>query len=225
MPLAACSRQLLERMRAAGDGRVFAYVEPMTSMSVLALACANEVLVVDLPLTVLGSSDDSAAGSVRAVGAGDTVFEKTNADSRFYRLPIHSPRILPAWKSEVILELQAAIPARFANYAFNWASYFWYTYEAIDEMRREGWDVAPELRMFAEALATQSEAVRHNVHARIRRHRLQANLARLRRIAGGLKRRLLPSRQAAEEPRFSSIDAAAAYVGTAVSAGPGRKYA
>jgi len=147
------------------------------------------------------------------------VFERTNAESWFQRLPIPSRRILPAWKSEVILELQQTNPAKFGRYQFNWAAYFWHSYESIEEIRRDGWDVSAELRMFAEAMAAQPDAVRSEVAARIRWHRFLAALGDLRRVAGRLKRGVFGAGSATVDgPRFRSIDAAAAHVGKVTSA-------
>jgi Glycosyl transferase family 2 len=160
IPLAAIADTLDARMRAAARGPFFRPFDPMTSMALLALTQIERFIQIDSPLTVLGETADSAGGSVASGGDQASVFEATNGGSRLVHVPIKSRRLLPAFKSETMLDLQAAFPGLFGAYDFGWAGYFHFCAGAIAELEARGVDMSTERRMYAGALAESEPSVR-----------------------------------------------------------------
>jgi len=219
IPFAAVTGALDARMRAAARGAFFRPFDPMTSMALLALTRIDQFLRVDLPLTVIGETADSAAGSIAQGGDAASVFEATNGDSRLVHVPIKSRRLLPAFKSETMLDLQSAFPALFGRYPFGWAGYFHFCAGAIAELAARGVDMSRERAMFDEALAKADPAVRAALSAGFVPPQDKPGPAppgAFARIAASLRYRLAklsaptPAPMAAE---LSQIAAAAAYVG------------
>lgn len=219
IPLAAIADTLDARMRAAAGGPFFRPFDPMTSMALFALSQIERFVRADLPLTVLGETADSASGSISSAGDPTSVFETTNGDSRLVHVPIKSRRLLPAFKSETMLDLRSAFPGLFAAYPFGWAGYFHFCAGAIAELEGRGVDASPERRMYDEALAAASPETRAALAAGFAPPRdvpPPAAPAGLVRLAASLRyrigKRLAPDRPP-EAADLETIASAAAFVG------------
>ncbi|MCM0018639.1 MAG: glycosyltransferase family 2 protein [Tagaea sp.] len=219
IPLAAIADTLDSRLRAAAGGAFFRPFDPMTSMALLTLTRIERFVAVDLPLTLLGETLDSASGSISRAGDPTSVFESTNGDSRLVHTPIKSRRLLPALKSETMLDLRATYPRLFGAYSFDWAGYFHFCAAAIAEFEARATDMSPERRMYAAALAAADPEVRAALTAGYvppRDTPPPASPKRLARIAASLRDRLgkiLTPHPAPVAADLQSIDRAAAFVG------------
>jgi hypothetical protein len=164
MPMSACHHELLTKIRILAGGNIFYPPEPMTSMSMLAMVSTKDTLSIDLPLTILGSSLDSATSSARLVGGGEqTVFEKTNGKMQFKYIPVGSAKVFPSHKAETILSLKYRLPDEFSKHALNYANYFSHCYIAIREIILAKQDAKNELNLFFGDLRKQQTAVKFRV--------------------------------------------------------------
>lgn len=152
IPFAALRRDLVERIRAAFGGSLFLPICPMMSSGLAALALTERHLRLSLPLSVFGSTIDSAAA--HAVNA--TTFNQMTRGSEIIYAPIKLMSVFPSGVADTVLRVQHAMPALLGQYSLNAGGYFLACYVAIDEMRAQGKDVTVELEAFGEALRQMS---------------------------------------------------------------------
>jgi hypothetical protein len=163
-PASAYSRRVIEQIRTAWDGKLFLPICPMITCALAVLAYSDRVLRIDLPLTVLGQTTDSAAGHLQN---GDT-YRRMHAGVSFAHAPIRSMSVFPSVTLESLLYAQAALPAeRVGQYRPDRVRYFVDCEQAIEEIARTGYDASELRRQWTDALAVQSDEVRRMVAGRI----------------------------------------------------------
>lgn len=163
-PRTACRRDALDAIRAR-QGHLFHKICPMTSGAVAMLAFADKVLHLDLPLTLLGSSSDSAGGWV----ANPTALLGHLTGTDIELAPIKLSRILPSGEAESMLRTQRAMPERMEGLQVNYVNYFLHCTLFLKEAEANGADVAAWWKVVDDALATMPDDVQANVREAVAR--------------------------------------------------------
>jgi Glycosyl transferase family 2 len=165
-PRAACRRDVLDAIRAR-QGRLFHKICPMTSGAVAVLALSNSILRVDFPLTLLGSTPDSAGGwtsdpSTLLGHLGETEIELA---------PIKLSRILPTGEAESMLRTQRAMPDLLGSYRIDYVNYFLHCFLFLQEAEGNGVDTSHFWPAFDDALAKMPLDIQQKVQAALRQER------------------------------------------------------
>jgi hypothetical protein len=163
-PRTACRKDVLDAIRGR-QGHLFHKVCPMTSGAVAILSFSENVMHLDLPLTVLGSTPDSAGGWI-----GDPSALLGHLQSADIELaPIKLSRILPTGEAESMLRTQRAMPERLGCLRVNYENYFLHCWLFLKEAEASGADISAWWPAFDDALALMPGDIIENVRAAIDR--------------------------------------------------------
>jgi hypothetical protein len=158
-PASAYSSRVIAKVRGAWDGNLFLPICPMTTGSLGVLAFSDWTLRLDLPMTVLGQTSDSAAAHLKDA----TIYRRMNSDA-FRFAPLKSMSIFPTVTLESLLAAQAALPPeQVGRYQVNWVRYFDTCYEAVEEIEALGIDAAELRAALSEAVQNVPPAVREAI--------------------------------------------------------------
>ena len=104
-PLLAVKKSVLNRVRAKTGGKLFFPLCPMTSGAFGILECTKSVCVINLPLTVLRFTQDSASN----ITVNPSVALKMQGGTEIIYAPIKSKSIFPAGSLEALLRCSEAV--------------------------------------------------------------------------------------------------------------------
>ena len=147
-PRCAIRRDLQDAIRSR-QGGLFHRFCPMTSGAAAVLSFADRTLHLDMPLTVLGETEDSIAGWVVNPAPVTAYIEGTEVELA----PVKLARILPTGQAEALLRTQRAMPERLGQYKLNLVNNFLHCYFFIREGEGRGMNMDDCWPSYNDALA------------------------------------------------------------------------
>ena len=167
-PRCAIRKDILDAIRAR-QGSLFHRFCPMTSGAAAVLSFADRTLHLDMPLTILGETEDSIAGWVVNAAPVTAYIEGTEVELA----PVKLARILPTGQAEALLRTQRAMPERLGQYRLNELNHFLHCYLFIREAEGRGVNMADCWPAYNEALAKMPGEFQTKVAALAQEHLAQ----------------------------------------------------
>ncbi len=162
IPRSAFSKRILNKIRAAMNGKLFFPACPMTSSTLAALALSEKTLIIDLPLLVMSIPVESQAYLV-----SDQERVKAWAKTMEYRFtPIETILFPTAHLTETLLRTQNELSEQLGHLKLNWEEFFVALYQQL-VIRAWNMQVDEGLANLDKALAKYPSSFQDAVHKRL----------------------------------------------------------